>query len=100
MHVCVMKLNNIYLRLFSSLLFPVLASFPLIHPHNITPLSPSSLLSNLSFTHPNAIFCIIPVLGPFMAARCLFMDCTNDKNDMAGGWGLVTHEIGKDYKTE
>lgn len=67
---------------------------PTQHHHS---LSPSSLLPNLSFTHPNALFCKILVLGPSMAARCLFMDCTNDRND---GGGAVTHEVGKDYKAE
>lgn len=73
---------------------------PSTHPPTcIISLSPSSLLPNLSFTHPNALCCIILVPGPSMAARCLFMDCTNDRNDRGEG-EPVTHEMGKDYKAE
>lgn len=62
--------------------------------------SPSPcFIYNVSFTHPNALFCIISVLGPSTAARCLFMDCTNDRNDKGGG-EPVTHKMGKDYKAE
>lgn len=68
---------------------------PLILPHNINVLSPSSQPPNLSFIHLNALFCMILVLGPSMAARCLFMDCTNDRNDKGEGsqwlmkWGRI-----------
>lgn len=63
--------------------------------HLSTLLSRHHLLPYLSFTHPNALFCIILVLGPSMPARCLFMDCTNDRTTRGEGsqwlmkWGRI-----------